>query len=189
MSRSACLIVGLGNPGPEYAGTRHNIGFEVVQALADQLDVDFERDRAEALVAWGRWKGRDVGLAMPTTFMNRSGTAVKTLLRLHEVSVERLLVVYDDLNLPLGTIRLRPAGRAGGHNGIQDIIDRLGSAAYARLRVGIGNDFPRGHQVKYVLSAFAPDERPVADEAVEQATQAVLTFARDGITTAMNRHN
>jgi PTH1 family peptidyl-tRNA hydrolase len=130
-----------------------------------------------------------VGLAKPTTYMNRSGEAVRALTRAYQTDLSYLLVVIDDINLPLGTIRLRSQGSAGGHNGVQDIIDHLGTDAFARLRIGIGNDFPPGYQADYVLSPFSAEERPQVDETVVLARDAVLTFVTDGIGRAMNLHN
>ena len=189
MARAKRLIIGLGNPGAEYEGTRHNVGFEVIDALAEQAGVTFEHDRGNALVGWGRVRGRAFGLAKPLTYMNRSGTACKRLLGVHGLTPDEVLVVYDDLNLPTGTIRLRQRGSAGGHNGVQDIIDRLGTDVFPRLRMGIGSDFRRGRQVDYVLAPFSAEQRPLLDEAVVRARDAAVTFVVDGFVTAMNRFN
>lgn len=189
MPKAKRLIVGLGNPGAEYEGTRHNIGFAVVDALAAQLELRFEKDRAHALTAWGRWRGRPFGLAKPLSFMNRSGDPVRALLREQGLGPEDLLVVLDDLSLPPGTIRLRQGGSAGGHNGMQHIIDRLGTDAVPRLRVGIGDDYRRGRQADYVLSPVPRDEVPLMEEAVVTAREAALTFVHEGLVTAMNRYN
>lgn len=183
------VIVGLGNPGPQYDGTRHNAGFLAAERVAQRLGIDLRESAAASLVGEGRWRGRPVAVALPQTFMNRSGEAFVALRRYYHLDNQDLLVVYDDLALPQGTIRLRPKGGAGGHNGIQDIIDHLASDEFPRLRIGIGSDFPRGGQVRYVLDPFTPDEHAVMDEALDAAAEAALTFVRDGITTAMNRHN
>ena len=183
------LIIGLGNPGPEYENTRHNVGFRVVRALADRLRVS-SFDRAHnALVGRGQFKNRRVGLAMPLTFMNRSGNAVAPLCDHFGLSPERLLVVVDDLNLPVGTIRLRPNGSSGGHNGLEHVADRLGTTEFPRLRIGIGNDFPEGGQVDYVLAPFSDEQEPLITEAVENAVEAVLTAIRADLETAMNQFN
>jgi PTH1 family peptidyl-tRNA hydrolase len=184
------LIVGLGNPGPEYEDTRHNVGFWVVNAVAETARAAFHHDgRANAMVAEGRTRGRPLTLVQPLTFMNRSGQTVKHLVRRFSLRPRDVLVVYDDLNLEVGRLRLRQRGSAGGHNGVQDIIDRLGTDDFPRLRIGIGSDFRRGRQVDYVLSPFDADQEPLIDEALDRAHDAVITFVTDGIVTAMNRFN
>ena len=182
--------MGLGNPGAEYEGTRHNVGYWVVDAVAETARASFRHDgRANAMVAEGRARGRPLTLVKPLTFMNRSGQTVQHLLRRFTLAPRNLLVVYDDLNLPVGRLRLRKGGSAGGHNGIQDVIDRLGTDAFPRLRVGIGSDYARGGQVDYVLSPFDAEQQPLIEEAVVRARDAVITFVTDGLVTAMNRFN
>ncbi len=197
------LIVGLGNPGPDYDGTRHNAGFEIIDRLADRLGVAMDQEAGFSFVAEAEVpadepaadplvasaSGPVVALARPLTFMNRSGKAVTALLDRYGLDVDRLLVVYDDLALPVGALRLRPKGSHGGHNGIRDIIQSLGSTEFPRLRVGVGNSFPPGGQVDFVLSPFADDERSAADAAFQEAAEAALTFARSGLTAAQSRHN
>ena len=183
------IIIGLGNIGLEYEGTRHNIGFEVVEALARTLSITFGPGNGPFVVAEGRHRGRSVILAKPTTFMNRSGTAVKKILAKYQADKDEILIVYDDLNLDLGIIRLKKQGSAGGHNGIADIIEQLGSREFARLRFGIGNDFPRGKQVDFVLSPFDSQERELVEQAKEKAHDASLSFVREGITKTMNYFN
>lgn len=182
------LVVGLGNPGPDYANTRHNVGFRVVNALADRLRVSFDR-AYDALVGWGQYKNRRLGLAKPLTFMNRSGNAVAPLCEQYDLPPSDLVVVVDDLHLPVGTIRLRPDGSSGGHNGLQHVAQRLGTTDFPRLRVGIGNDFASGEQVDYVLSPFTPQQEPEIEDAVADAVEAVLTTVREDLDTAMNRFN
>lgn len=190
MAKGKRLIVGLGNPGPEYRETRHNVGFKVADALADEAAVVLEHDgRAKALVGWGRLRGYPLGIAKPLTFMNRSGQAVAHLVRRYALAPADLLVVYDDINLPPGTLRLRARGGAGGHNGMQDVIDRLGTSAIPRLRVGIGSDFPRGGQVDYVLSPFSEEQKVPIEEALQRAVEAARHFVQEGIQTAMNQYN
>lgn len=183
------LIVGLGNPGAEYARTRHNVGFEVADAVAERANIPLRSQMGRYELGEGRWRSRALVIAKPLQYMNRSGEAVIELLRRFSLTPAEVLVVYDDLALPSGTIRLRQGGSAGGHNGVQDIIDHLKTEAFPRLRVGIGSDFPRGHQVDYVLSPFDPVQRPVIDDAVVLARDASLTFVTEGLTTAMNRFN
>lgn len=182
------LIVGLGNPGPEYASTRHNIGFHVADALAGLNNVAFASDRY-ADVAELRHKGRTFILAKPQTFMNLSGKAVRYWMEKEKVEMERVLVVTDDLALPFGKIRLRANGSAGGHNGLTSIIEVLGSQDFPRLRFGIGSDFPRGRQAEYVLSPWTAEERKTLDERLEIACKAVLQFGLLGIASAMNNFN
>jgi len=190
MAGSNRLLVGLGNPGAAYAGTRHNVGFRVVDALAERARITFQQDgRAEALVGQGRVRGRPVILAKPQGYMNRSGATVQHLVRRYALDPADLLIIVDDLNLTLGKLRLRERGSAGGHNGVQDVIDHLDTDAFPRLRLGIGDLFARGNQVDYVLSLFTEEEQPVIDEAVTRARDAALTFVTDGIVVAMNRFN
>ena len=183
------LIVGLGNPGLEYAETRHNVGFMVVDALVDRIRAGaFEREGAADL-AWGQHKGTKVGLAKPQTYMNRSGNAVGPLLEAHDLLPSELLVVVDDVHLDVGQIRLRPGGGSGGHNGLQHIEQRLGTNQYPRLRVGIGQDFESGQQADYVLSPFSAQQRDVIEDTLIDACNAALTVVREDIETAMNRYN
>lgn len=181
------LIVGLGNPGSRYEKTRHNVGFRVVDCLARTWQIGMDREKFHAWFGSGVIDGESVALLEPTTFMNRSGQAVAAACRFHQSSASDLLVISDDVALPCGRIRLRPGGSAGGHNGLQDVIDRMGSNEFARLRVGI--DAPPGDQVGHVLSPFAPDENPIMDRAVERAAQAVVCWMTDGLDRAMNRFN
>ncbi len=182
------LIVGLGNPGPEYEDTRHNVGYRVVDALADRLRVSFGREHG-ARVGWGQYKNRRLGLAKPLTFMNRSGDAVAPLCEHNDLAPSDLIVVVDDLNLPVGTIRLRPKGSSGGHNGLQHVAQRLGTTRFPRLRVGVGDDFDAGEQVDYVLAPFTAEQAPKIQEAVEAAGEAILTAVREDLDTAMTRFN
>jgi PTH1 family peptidyl-tRNA hydrolase len=189
MPRAQRLIVGLGNPGLRYEGTRHNAGFMVADAVARRAGLAFEGRDGAFVSAWGSFRGTPFGVAKPIAFMNRSGAAVRTLVAQARLDLGDVLVVYDDLALELGQLRLRPGGSAGGHNGAQDVIDALNSANFPRLRVGIGSSFPPGGQVDYVLAPFGEAERPVIDEAVDTAAEAALTFAREGLVPAMNRYN
>jgi peptidyl-tRNA hydrolase, PTH1 family len=187
---SNSLIVGLGNPGAKYARHRHNIGFRIVEALARGHSLDFSRDkRAQAHVAEGEIEGQKVLLAKPQTFMNRSGRAVGRLVRAHDIPLERMLIIYDDLDLPLGRLRLRPEGGTGGHKGMASISEVLGNQAFARLRVGI--DRPPGHMdpADYVLQPFDQEELTVVSAVVAQAAEAVECWLTEGITAAMDRYN
>ncbi|CAN5167386.1 aminoacyl-tRNA hydrolase [soil metagenome] len=183
------LIVGLGNIGAEYEGSRHNIGFELANKLARELSVEFTTGSGPYLIAEGSFKGRPVYIIKPTTLMNLSGRAVSSALAKTGNRLEDCLVCYDDINLPPGKIRLRPSGSAGDHNGIQNIIDRMGSGKFPRLRIGIGDDFSRGRQSDYVLEHFSKEQQPLINEALDNSMGAVFTFLRGGIDLAMNHHN
>ncbi len=183
------IIVGLGNVGREYTGTRHNIGFEVVELIAKTLSVEFEAGSGPYVQAEGRHKGRKVVLIKPTNYMNRSGTAVKKAMANFKTDKKNCLVVYDDLNLPVGITRMKGKGSDGGHNGIADINEKLGTMEYPRLRVGIGNNYARGRQVDYVLAPFEESEREEVDLSVQKAHDAALAFVNLGIERAMNFFN
>ncbi|MFV1883307.1 MAG: aminoacyl-tRNA hydrolase [Balneola sp.] len=183
------IIVGLGNVGQEYDGTRHNIGFEVVDLLAKTLSVSFGTGNGPFVVAEGRHKGRKIILVKPTNYMNRSGTAVKKALASFNTDKRDCLVIYDDLNLPVGVTRMKPGGSDGGHNGIADINEKLGSNDYPRLRVGIGNDFKRGKQIDFVLSPFDNSEMEEVEASIQKAHDAALAFVNLGIERAMNFFN
>lgn len=183
------LIIGLGNPGSKYAGTRHNIGFEFIDKLADAMSVRMGPGKGPFHVGKGNHAGHSIYLIKPTTYMNNSGDAVRQAINWYKEDIDNCLVCYDDLDLEVGTIRLRPSGSAGGHNGIKDIIQKLGTNAFPRLRIGIGNDFPRGQQVQHVLSPFSEDERKVIESTLDKALEASFCFIRDGIEEAMNKFN
>lgn len=183
------LIAGLGNPGPEYAETRHNVGFKLIDRLASALSVNLRSGKGSFQIGKGRRGEETLLLMKPTTYMNRSGSALQQALSWYKLEPEECLVCYDDLDLPVGTIRLRAGGSAGGHNGMKDIIRMLGTDGFPRLRIGIGNDFPKGRQVDYVLSRFESGELEHVEEALEMAEEAVFFFCRNGIESAMNRYN
>ncbi|MGQ9492959.1 MAG: aminoacyl-tRNA hydrolase [Anaerolineae bacterium] len=182
------LIVGLGNPGPSYAKNRHNVGFQCVERFIKRHDLTRERVMFKALVTTGQIGNAKVAIARPLTFMNLSGQAVRPLLRWYHVPLSALLVVYDDLDLPLGKIRLRQRGSSGGHKGMRSIIEALGSEDFPRLRIGIGRPM-RGNPQDYVLSNFEPDECILMEEAYERAIAAIELFITAGIVAAMNNFN
>jgi len=184
------LIVGLGNPGRKYRDTRHNIGFAVVDELARRQDAVFESAPAEALMARARRLG-DGGclLLKPLTFMNLSGFAVSEVARYFRVALPDILIVADDISLPLGRLRARPRGSDGGHKGYRSIIEQLGTPEFARLRVGVGRGDPRRDLADHVLAGFDPEECAVAEAAVGRAADAVELFTADGIEAVMNRFN
>lgn len=186
------LVVGLGNPGSKYDGTRHNVGFAAVDILAARHGVRWEAAPrgAEALV--GRWRAADVVLAKPLTFMNLSGAAIVALLQFYKIELADMLVIVDEVQLETGRIRLRPDGSAGGHNGLKSIIGSLGTGAFPRLRIGVGRPLKndaRRDLADHVLARFDADERTVVDEAIGTAADASEAFVADGIAAAMNRFN
>lgn len=177
------IVLGLGNPGREYEETRHNVGYRVVEELARRIKATFSKAPYNALVAEGRLRNRTFLLVKPLTYMNNSGEVIPAL----RPELDRLLVVVDDFALDLGRLRLRPKGSDGGHNGLASLIAALGSQEFARLRIGIGKA-PKGWR-DYVLSPFAPQERPVIDQAIQRAADCVTTWALEGIQNAMNKFN
>jgi PTH1 family peptidyl-tRNA hydrolase len=183
------LIIGLGNPDRRYRQTRHNVGWEVVDRLGRRLGVAVDQEDGWAIVGSGTVGRRRVLLAKPQTYVNLSGTAVADLRRRHRVKLEDLVVVVDDLDLPLGRLRLRPGGSHGGHNGLRSIIDALGSDAFPRLRVGIGRPPEGMDPAQFVLTPFTTEERAAMDPALERAAEAIETVVREGLQAAMNRFN
>ncbi|MBC5645528.1 aminoacyl-tRNA hydrolase [Parabacteroides sp. BX2] len=182
------LITGLGNIGPEYWGTRHNIGFRVVNALAEDAGAPFTEERYGA-VARMRVKNCELILLKPNTFMNLSGNAVRYWLQKENIPVENLLVIVDDLALPFGTLRLKPKGSDAGHNGLKNIQQLLGTQEYCRLRFGIGNDFPRGGQIDYVLGKFPSEELELMPEKLKRAVEIIKSFCLAGVQITMNQFN
>lgn len=181
------LIVGLGNPGDEYADTRHNTGYMILDAFAKASNIVFS-DKRYGYVAETSLKGRKVILLKPTTFMNLSGNAVRYWLNKENIDQQRMLVVVDDVALPLGTLRLKAGGSNGGHNGLGHIQQLIGQD-YARLRVGIGNDFPRGMQVDWVLGHYSEEEMKVLSPQMDVAVEEIKSFVLAGINITMNQYN
>lgn len=182
------LIVGLGNPGASYTYTRHNIGFRVLDTLADQQKATFTSNRL-ASTAHLTYKGRRITLAKPTTYMNHSGRAVRYWLQALQTDPNHSLVITDDLHLPFGKLRLRPQGSHGGHNGLKNIIEVLRTSHYPRLRFGIGDDFPKGQQSDYVLAPFTDEETQQLSPLLQKATDIILAFCWRGPTDTMQRYN
>ncbi len=182
------LIVGLGNIGSEYAQTRHNIGFRVLDALAKASNLVFENKRYGAVTTL-KVKNQTLTLLKPSTYMNLSGNAVRYWMNEKKIPLENILVVVDDLSLPFGQLRMRPGGSEAGHNGLKHISSVLGTQQYARLRFGIGNDFPRGGQVDFVLGEFTDEDLKTMDERLELAGEMVKSFALSGIQFTMNHFN
>jgi len=183
------LIVGVGNPGKRYAGTRHNVGFDVLELLAERHHVEWESAPRGIDAFSGRWREADVVFAKPLTFMNLSGHAVRDLLQFYKIDAADALIVVDDINIVLGRLRARPSGSAGGHNGLKSIIEALGSEQFARLRVGVGRGDARRDLADHVLAKFEPEERSIVAETVGRAADAVELFVTEGIGPVMNRFN
>jgi peptidyl-tRNA hydrolase, PTH1 family len=182
------LIVGLGNPGSQYAETRHNIGFKTVEELAQQLGAPFKTDRLGD-VAYAKYKGRVLVLLKPSTYMNLSGKAVNYWMQQEKIGLDHVLIITDDLALPYGKLRLKGKGSDGGHNGLKDIFATLKTDAYARLRFGVGSSFAKGNQVDYVLGEWDAEERQVLAERLEHTTECVKSFVSIGIERTMNFWN
>lgn len=187
-SGERAMIAGLGNPGPRHAGNRHNIGFMAVEQLARAHGIKLGRGRYRSRLGEGRIAGRPVLLVLPQTYMNRSGDAIGPLAAYYRVEPANILVIYDEIDLPLGTLRLREQGGTGGHNGMKSIVNHLGQG-FPRLRLGVGRPTGRMAPAAHVLQDFSSDERPVVAAMLQQAQEAVETFLRDGIDLAMTRHN
>ena len=189
--RADLLVVGLGNPGDGYANTRHNVGFQVASRLAKRARAEFDVKAAESRIAEGSLGGTRIAIARPQTFMNDSGKAIRKLLDRYRVEPARMIVVYDDVDLPLGKIRMRERGGPGTHNGMRSIVSAVGED-FPRVRIGVAPADPAaevGDLAEYVLTPFAADERPDADRAIERAAEALEVAIRDGLRRAMDRFN
>jgi len=183
------LVVGLGNPGPEYEQTRHNVGFGVADRIAERYDLKFKKLEHGALVVRFRIGPAMLLLAKPQTFMNSSGEAVKALARRYEIPASQVCVIFDDIDLPLGDVRLRPSGGAGGHKGMLSILGLLRTEVFPRVRIGIRGESYRGNLVDYVLQPFQKKERASIEEAMDRAADATLFAFEEGWDAAMNRYN
>ena len=182
------LIAGLGNIGAEYSGTRHNIGFDVLDALTASLGGKFNVERLAEKTEL-KWHGQILVGIKPTTYMNESGRAVKYWMDREKIALENILVVLDDLALPLSKLRLRPGGSDAGHNGLRSIQEHLGTDAWPRLRLGIGNNFPKGRQIDFVLGKWTATELPVVQNKVQRSVEIIESFATIGIERTMNQYN
>lgn len=184
------LIVGLGNPGSKYEHTRHNVGFDVLEVLSQKLKLPISRLKCKATIGEGTYEGQRIALCRPQTFMNLSGGSVQELMHWYKVPPENLLVIYDDIDLPPGKLRVRPSGGPGTHNGMRSIVECIGTEAFARIRVGIG-DRPEGWELPdWVLSHYStPEERKVAFDAYMAAADAALCFVKEGVEAAMRKFN
>jgi len=189
MEHEPYLLIGLGNPGREYRDNRHNFGFMVIDRLIVRLNAQGMKVQSKAIVTTAIYEGRKLILAKPQTYMNLSGQSVQGLMNFYKVPVENVLIAFDDLDLPFGTIRLRPAGGAGGQKGIASAIEQLGTKEVARLRLGIGRPPGRMDPAAYVLQNFSREEMKFLSEIVDRAADAALTFVVDGLNKAMNKFN
>jgi PTH1 family peptidyl-tRNA hydrolase len=185
----SCLVIGLGNPGRQYRQNRHNLGFMVVDQLAAALQVHFSRQQSRALIASAIYQGCRIILAKPQTFMNLSGGSVRGLVRFYKLEPENLMVAHDDLDLPLGSIRIRPDGGSAGHKGLASILEYMQTDAFARLRLGIGRPPGQMDPPDYVLQDFSKDESLIVAETLKRAVEATLMWVTDGLETAMNKFN
>ena len=184
------LIVGLGNPGEGYANTRHNAGWMVLDAFAKKFRIDVTRHEKESMTGEGRVAGGAVKVAKPLTYMNLSGDAVRLLVNAYLDSPDDLIVVFDEIDLPLGKLRIKPSGSAGTHNGMRSIVETLGTENFARLRVGVRGESHADYRLRdYVLDGFTPEELPVLEKTVERAVDALVLFARGDLKRAMNQFN
>lgn len=183
------LIVGLGNPGVEYAATRHNIGFDMITYLSDQYNIPMRSRENKAIVGKGVIDGQKVMLAQPQTFMNLSGESVRALMNYYKLELDELIVIYDDISLPVGQIRVRPKGSAGGHNGIKNIIQHLGTQEFSRIKIGVGAKPDGGDLVKHVLGRFSREEDSMVRDVFALAQEALLAIMNEDVASAMNKVN
>ena len=189
MTDNTFLIVGLGNPGREYKDNRHNFGFMLIDRLSVRLNARLSRVQAKALVGSVNYEGDKLILAKPQTYMNLSGQSIQGLARFYKLPLENMLVAYDDLDLPFGTIRIRPGGGPGGQKGVASAIERLGTKDFCRLRLGIGRPPGRMDPAAYVLQDFAQGDLSLLSDILDHAAEAVLTFISEGLNAAMNKFN
>ena len=186
---SVMIIVGLGNPGPKYSGTRHNIGFQCIDRMAKRWGIEVSERRAKAVLGKGSYRGQNVVLAKPRTFMNHSGEGLSYLLARFSAVPADLLVIYDEMALPMGKLRLRSTGSDAGHNGIRSIIDCLNTAEFPRLRIGIGRPDPESNYVTHVLDRFSQEDQTIIDEVVDRVILATECIIEESLERAMNKFN
>jgi PTH1 family peptidyl-tRNA hydrolase len=186
---STYLLVGLGNPGREYRDTRHNVGFQAVDRLCASFGIKLTRLQSKALIGTGLWEGRKIVLAKPQTYMNLSGQAIASLLRFYKIPLSQLLVFHDDIDLPVGTVRIRPGGGSAGQRGLASTIQQLGTQDFPRLRIGVGRPPGQMQAADYVLQNFMPADQELIAVVLDRAVEAARTFVRDGLDKAMNQYN
>ncbi len=183
------LIVGLGNPGKEYSGTRHNMGFSVIDTIADEYSIKINKGKFKGVIGEGIISGQKTMLLKPLTYMNLSGESVKAVCDFYKIPVDALLIIYDDISIPIGGLRIREKGSAGGHNGIKSIIAHLGTDKFARIKLGVGKKPEGGDLVKHVLGKFKDDEKILIDDAIKRAGLAAVAIITEGCAKAMNDYN
>ncbi|MFP4662347.1 MAG: aminoacyl-tRNA hydrolase [Halanaerobiales bacterium] len=183
------LIVGLGNPGPKYKNTRHNVGFKAIYTLAEELNINSTSNKFKAIVGQGRINNEKVLLAQPLTYMNNSGESVRLIIDYYKIPLEHIVIIYDDLDLPTGKIRVKENGSAGGHNGLKSIINNLGTQEIPRIRIGIDSPQGRISVIDYVLGHFSTEEKKVIDESLDKIYDIVKEIIINGYQTAMNKYN
>ena len=183
------LIAGLGNPGTEYAATRHNIGFDMITYLCDEYNISLRGRKGKALVGKGVIAGEQVLLAQPQTYMNLSGESIRTLMDYYKLDLDELIIICDDINLPVGQIRVRPKGSAGGHNGLKNIIQHLGTEEFTRVRIGVGAKPDGGDLIKHVLGRFSREEDGMVRDVFALAEKALLAIMTESVSEAMNQVN
>lgn len=183
------IIVGLGNPGRQYEGTRHNVGFSVIYNISDAYNIKVDTLKHKALIGKGVMEGQKVILAMPVTYMNLSGESVRELMNYYKCTAEDIIVIYDDISLEVGRLRVRTKGSAGGHNGIKNIISQLGTDEFDRIKVGVGEKPPKMDLADYVLGHFSKEEQPMIRDSVDRAKQAAAVILAEGADKAMNQFN
>ena len=187
--RNIFLFIGLGNPGREYRNTRHNSGFMVLDRLASHLNDSFSKFESRALITKCKYEGNRLILAKPQTYMNDSGQAVAGLVQFYKVPVDNIMIVYDDVDLPLGTLRIRPGGGSAGQKGMKSIIEKLGTDEFPRMRIGVGRPPGRMDAAAYVLQEFTKNEAEILPELFDKAVAAILSFVSDGLAKTMTRYN
>lgn len=182
------VIVGLGNPGKQYASTRHNVGFDAINLLAEANNISMNKVKHQAVIGEGRINNQKVLLVKPTTYMNLSGRSVREIVNFYKVDIEKVVVIYDDIDTAVGKLRIRQKGSAGSHNGMKSIIYEIQVDQFPRVRIGVGKP-QHGNLADFVLGKFTKEDRPFVDESIERATKAVEAIIKDGIDIAMNRYN
>ena len=183
------LIVGLGNPEPEYSYTRHNMGFDVINKIAKKCEIDISRTKFNGLYGSGIIKDEKVILLKPQTYMNLSGNSVKKIVDFYKIEKEKILVIYDDMDIEPGKIKIRKKGSAGGHNGMKSIIQMIGTEEFTRIRVGIGRPVHKGDEINYVIGAISEEDMLKLEEGTEKAQNAIVEILKNGVDSAMNKYN